>query len=87
MRLLQGDDLVAGWHHLNGGMEKCFCRTCGAHLFSRDPDDPTKMAVRMSASIATPACARAGGCSSPTRRPGSRSPDDGLARYDGRTNG
>ena len=26
-----------------------FCRECGAHLFSRNPDDPTQMSVRMGA--------------------------------------
>ena len=30
-------------------MEKCFCSVCGAHLFARDPDDPSRMGVRMSA--------------------------------------
>lgn len=28
---------------------KCFCRECGAHLFSRNPDDPEQMSVRMGA--------------------------------------
>ena len=41
-RLLQGDELVQAWRHPDGGFEKCFCRTCGAHLFSRNPDDPAR---------------------------------------------
>jgi hypothetical protein len=48
-RLLSGDDLVKGWRHPDGGFEKFFCRECGAHLFSRNPDDPAQMSVRMSA--------------------------------------
>jgi hypothetical protein len=48
-RLLQGEDLVKAWRHPDGGFEKCFCRECGAHLFSRNPDDPTQMSVRMGA--------------------------------------
>jgi hypothetical protein len=48
-RFLQGAELVKAWRHPDGGFEKCFCRECGAHLFSRDPDDPTQMSIRMSA--------------------------------------
>ena len=38
-RLLQGEELVQAWQHPEGGFEKCFCRECGSHLFSRNPDD------------------------------------------------
>jgi hypothetical protein len=48
-RLIQGKDLVEAWRHPEGGFEKCFCRECGAHLFARNPDDPTQMSVRMGA--------------------------------------
>lgn len=48
-RLLQGAELIRGWRPPGGGYEKCFCGECGAHLFSRDPEDPTRMAVRMAA--------------------------------------
>jgi hypothetical protein len=48
-RLIKGSELVKCWRHPDGGFEKCFCRECGAHLFSRNPDDPVQMAVRMSA--------------------------------------
>jgi hypothetical protein len=48
-RLLQGGDLVRCWRHPDGGFEKCFCGECGAHLFSRNPDDATQMAVRLGA--------------------------------------
>jgi hypothetical protein len=48
-RLLQGEELVKAWRHPDGGFEKCFCRECGAHLFSRNPDDPTQMSLRMGA--------------------------------------
>jgi hypothetical protein len=47
-RLLQGDDLLAAWRP-EGGFEKCFCRTCGSHLFSRNPDDPAEMSIRLGA--------------------------------------
>jgi hypothetical protein len=47
--LRQGEDLVKAWRHPEGGFEKCFCGECGAHLFSRNPDDSTEMSVRMGA--------------------------------------
>jgi hypothetical protein len=48
-RLLGGEQLVTAWRHPEGGFEKCFCSRCGSHLFSRDPDDPSQMSIRMSA--------------------------------------
>ena len=81
VRFLQGEELVKGWRHPDGGFEKCFCSECGAHLFSRNPDDPAQMAVRMSAFEGDPGV-----------RPSWRAfvahaavwepiPDDGLPRY------
>ena len=81
--LLDGEHLVKAWRHPEGGFEKCFCRDCGAHLFSRDPDDPTQMSVRMSAFEGDPGV-----------RPSFRTftdfaadwepiPDDGLERHPG----
>ena len=49
LRVLQGEDLLKGWRHPDGGHEKCFCGECGAHLFSRSPEDPTQVSVRMGA--------------------------------------
>jgi hypothetical protein len=80
-RLLEGETLVKAWRHPDGGWEKCFCRECGAHLFSRDPDDHAKMGVRMGAFDGDPGV-----------RPSTRSyvayaavwepiPDDGLERF------
>ena len=68
-------------HRADGGWEKFFCRECGAHLFARNPDDPTEMSVRMSAFDGDPGV-----------RPSYRAqvahavdweeiPDDGLTRY------
>jgi hypothetical protein len=48
-RLVAGEHLVKAWRHADGGFEKCFCSECGAHLFSRNPDDRTQMSIRMSA--------------------------------------
>jgi hypothetical protein len=48
-RLLAGEDLIRTWRHTDGGFAKGFCGECGSQLFSRNPDDPTQMAIRMSA--------------------------------------
>jgi hypothetical protein len=80
-RLVQGEQSLGTWRHPDGGFEKCFCRECGAHLFSRNPDDPSQMSVRMSAFDGDPGV-----------RPTFRAyvayaaewepiPDDGLERY------
>jgi hypothetical protein len=80
-RVLQGEDLIQGWRHPDGGFEKCFCRVCGAHLFSRNPDDATQMAIRLGAFDSDPGV-----------RPSYRAfvayaaswepiPDDGLERF------
>lgn len=49
LQIQQGEELIAGWLPPDGGYEKRFCRLCGAHLFSRSPDDPTRVGVRMGA--------------------------------------
>jgi len=48
-RVLEGEELVRCWRHPDGGFEKCFCGECGSHLFSRNPDDPAQMSVRLGA--------------------------------------
>jgi len=83
LRFVQGEELVQGWRHPDGGMEKCFCRVCGAHLGSRDPDTKRYGAVRMSAFDSDPGVR-------PTLRQFVADaaswepiPDDGLERFDG----
>ena len=82
-RLVQGEALVRGWRHPEGGMEKCFCGECGAHLFSRNPETGILKGIRMAAFDGDPGV-----------RPSFRThvgsaavweplPDDGLPRYEG----
>jgi hypothetical protein len=81
-RITQGEELVKAWRHPDGGFEKAFCVDCGGHLFSRNPEDPSRMAIRLSAFDDDPGV-----------RPSYRQfvayaavwepiPDDGLARFD-----
>jgi hypothetical protein len=83
-RLLAGEGLVKAWRHPDGGPEKCFCSECGSHLFSRNPENPAQMSVRMAAFDGGPGV-----------RPSSRGfvanaavwepiPDDGLTRFNAR---
>jgi hypothetical protein len=80
-RVLQGADLIKAWSPPGGGFDKCFCSECGAHLFSRNPDDHAQMAIRLGAFDGDPGV-----------RPGYRAfvayaapwepiPDDGLERF------
>jgi len=82
LRIVDGEELITGWRHPDGGAEKCFCSVCGSHLFSRYPDDHRLMGVRMSAFDGDPGV-----------RPSFRAfvadaaawepiPDDGLERFD-----
>jgi hypothetical protein len=81
-QITQGEALVKTWRAPEGGWEKAFCSECGAHLFSRNPDDPTEMGVRMAAFDGDPGV-----------RPSHRQfvayaavwepiPDDGLPRFE-----
>lgn len=47
--LVRGEEALKAWRHAEGGFEKLFCGECGAHMFSRNPDDPSQMSVRMAA--------------------------------------
>ena len=80
-RLRSGEESLRGWRHPDGGFEKFFCAQCGAHLFSRNPEAPDQMAIRMSAFDVDPGI-----------RPSYRQfvdyaaawepiPDDGIRRY------
>ena len=44
--VVAGADRIRAWRP-DGGWEKHFCGDCGSALFSRDPDDPDLVGVRM----------------------------------------
>ena len=80
-RLLAGEDVVKGWRHPDGGFEKFFCSECGAHLFSRNPDDPSQMSVRMSAFDEDPGVRPSGRTFVAYAAGWEPIPDDGLERW------
>jgi hypothetical protein len=49
LHISSGEDLVKSFRHPDGGWEKLFCRECGSHLFSRNPDNRDQMSVRLGA--------------------------------------
>ena len=80
-RLLQGGDLIQAWRHPDGGFEKCFCRVCGAHLFSRNPDDAKQMAIRLGAFDGDPGVRPSYRAFVAYAAPWEAIPDDGLERF------
>jgi len=81
LRVLQGADLLKCWRHPDGGHEKCFCRECGAHLFSRNPNDPTRVSMRMGAFDSDPGIRPAWRAYVASAAPWEPIPDDGLERF------
>ena len=81
-RLVRGAELVGGWLPPGGGMEKCFCRACGAHLFSRDPSGGAQMSVRLSAFDDDPGVRPAWRAYVAYAAPWEPIPGDGLERFD-----
>ena len=80
-RLEQGEDLVKGWRHPDGGSEKFFCRECGAHLFSRHPDHPERMTVRLGAFDGDPGVRPGWRAFVAYAAPWEPVPQDGLERH------
>lgn len=81
-RLLAGDELLRCWRHPDGGFEKCFCGVCGAHLFSRNPDEPRQMSVRMGAFDGDPGVRPSYRTYVAYAAPWEPIPDDDLERID-----
>jgi hypothetical protein len=80
LRILQGEELVKDYQPPDGFV-KAFCSACGGALWSRDPDNPEVLAVRLGTIDGDPGI-----------RPSSRAyvayaaswepvPDDGLPRF------
>ena len=77
-RVLQGQELAkCCWRHPDGG-----CRECGAHLFSRNPDDPNPMSVRLAAFDGDPGIRPTWRALVAYTPPWEPIPDGGLERYE-----
>lgn len=49
LRVTSGERLVKDYDPGDGGHIKAFCSNCGSALWSRDPEHPERLAVRMGA--------------------------------------
>jgi hypothetical protein len=81
---VSGAERVVWWRHPDGGFEKGFCGACGAHLFSRNPDDHATLTVRMGAFDADPGVRPSLRQFVAYAAPWEAIPDDGLPRHDER---
>jgi hypothetical protein len=81
LQIVRGHELVRSWRHPEGGFEKCFCQRCGAQLFSRNPDEPRQMSVRMSAFDGDPGVRPSWRAFVAYAAPWEPIPDDGLERF------
>ena len=87
LRLVRGEELVKGWRP-DRGFEKLFCRECGSQLFSRNPDDPSEMSVRLGAFDGDPGVRPSWRAFVAYAAPWEPIPDDGLDRFpEGRPRG
>ena len=80
-RLVEGEEHVKCWRHPDGGFAKCFCVECGSHLFSRNPDDPSQMSVRLGAFDGDPVVRPTWRTYVAYAAPWEPVPNDGLERY------
>lgn len=82
--IVDGEDFVSAYIPNDDGWHKFFCQKCGGQLFTRSPENPDLLAVRMGALDQDPGI-----------RPGVHQfvayaaawediPDDGLPRFDER---
>jgi hypothetical protein len=83
LRILSGEQLIRAYRPPDG-FDKLFCSECGSGLFSRNPQDPSVMGVRLGVLDEPP-----DGPPSWRQHVGSAAsweaiPDDGLPRFEGR---
>jgi hypothetical protein len=80
LKVTQGEDLVRAYEP-NGGWAKLFCSYCGSALFSRSPDDPSMMSVRLGAFDDDPGIRPQYRQFVAYAAPWEPIPDDGLERF------
>lgn len=86
LRILAGEELVRAWEPPDG-FAKLFCSRCGSSLFSRSPDDPRVMSVRLGVIDRDPGVRPESRQHVSSAAPWEPIPDDGLPRYPGPPDG
>lgn len=79
-RIVAGEDKLRAWKPRDG-FEKWFCGECGSALFSRDPDDPDEVGVRMGTFDTDPGVRPSVRKFVAYAAPWEPIPDDGLPRH------
>jgi hypothetical protein len=79
-RIAQGEDQLRAWKP-EGGWEKWFCGECGSALFSRHPEDPSRIGVRLGTLDSDPGIRPSARQFVDYAAPWEPIPDDGLPRY------
>jgi hypothetical protein len=79
-RIIAGAEELRTWAP-PGGYEKVFCGSCGSALFSRAPDDPDTVAVRLGAFDRDPGIRPSVRTYTAYAAPWEPIPDDGLPRH------
>ena len=79
-RLLSGEEALRAWRP-EAGWEKWFCGECGSALFSRHPDDPDLLSIRLGTFDGDPGIRPSLRQFVAYATPWEPIPDDGLPRY------
>lgn len=80
LRVLAGEEHVRCWQP-DDGYAKCFCRLCGGALWSRHPEDETRISVRLGAFDSDPGIRPSYRQYVAYAAPWEPVPDDGLPRF------
>jgi hypothetical protein len=83
LRIVSGEELVRCYQPPDG-FAKCFCSDCGSQLWSRSPDDPDVISIRMGAFDEDPGIRPMWRQYVAYAAPWDPIPDDGLPRHDER---
>jgi hypothetical protein len=83
LRFLSGEELVRAYRPPDG-FEKLFCSECGSGLFSRNPQDPSVMGVRLGVLDEPPDVPPSWRQHVGSAASWEPIPDDGLPRFEGR---
>jgi hypothetical protein len=83
LRIVSGEELVRCYQPPDG-FAKCFCSECGSQLWSRSPDDPDVISIRLGAFDDDPGIRPMWRQFVAYAAPWDPIPDDGLPRHDER---
>ena len=81
LRVTAGDDLIRAYDPGDGGFLKLFCSQCGSALWSKSPEDPEVISLRLGVFDLDPGIRPAYRQFVAYAAPWEPLPDDGLARF------